>query len=865
MGVWGRTVQSWRRRPGACRAAAARWVMVMAMVTTVSLGAQTPAPRRFDIPAQALATALTTFGQQSGLQVSAQADLVAGRTATAVKGELSAEDALRQLLTGTELTFRLAGTTVTLMRESPPAHDAVQLGAVRIAGEGQGRARLPASVSSDPAATESTGLYTTPSASIMKGLASLKEIPQSVSVMTRQRMEEQNLFTLEGVLDHAPGVYKVPGRGRIRDSDALVYSRGYQIQSYMVDGVSTQGDPGTSAASVIGTEAAISGSSAIYDRVEVLRGAAGLLIGQGQPGGSVNLVRKRGTRQFQQRYMASAGAWDSYHAQVDLGGPVTDSGNVRFRVVGDYDNSGRYWNYTPTSSEAPLLYGLLDIDLGARTRLGIGGRYEPYQERATPRATYQSNWGHSDSDSREVFVDLHHHFGPRWEVNVAARHQRQEIDLLLARMFFPQTSNWRAEVQSKMTDVKTTAVDASALGAFDALGREHRLTVGFNASDTQLLIRRSELGSGARDFEFVFDPANPQIYDPETSWLDARSRVPAFRASVEGQIPENTTTWSPGFYGKLDFRLLDRLTAIVGARASRFDYELVYGDYTASWSGAPVGTVQGDSGTIDVVTPYAGLVFQVTSQWSAYASYADIFRPQFGRFTRAGERVKHVTGANYEAGLKGEMAGGRLNAAVALFQIDERNTTMADEPPFDRACSGNPSGGGCVVPLGHSRSRGFEAEMSGEVRSGWQIAASYTRLNTEIVRADSGQGLPMLNWGVTPPKHLFKLWTSYRFDDGMLRGLMLGGGTNAISSRALRDYSLRIPAYGVCDVFSRYAVTRNLTVSLNVNNLLQERYIYDADGYRFFSDDLTLRSNGPVNDSLYGPGRSATVSLQVKF
>jgi len=123
----------------------------------------------------------------------------------------------------------------------------------------------------------------------------------------------------------------------------------------------------------------------------------------------------------------------------------------------------------------------------------------------------------------------------------------------------------------------------------------------------------------------------------------------------------------------------------------------------------------------------------------------------------------------------------------------------------------------------------------------------------------------VLNWGVTSPKHLLKLWTSYSFQGGALRGLTVGGGGSITSRRELRDFSLYMPGYSVWDVFARYAINDHVAIALNLNNIFDKRYIYDADGYRYFSSNGTPRRQGPVNDSLYGPGRNFMLSLNATF
>lgn len=838
-------------------------VAAPAVAQTATAASQT---RNFNIPAGPLTDALVKFGFQSGQQVAADSTLTSSVSSPGVSGSFTPLEALSRLLAGTGLTYRITSTGAAQLERAPQSADGtIQLGPVRVegaTGTGNSAGAGYVSATTDPIATEGTGSYTSPQISILKGATSNKDVPQTISVVTRQAIEDLNLTTLEEVLDFTPGIYKekMTTDMRSRDSSATIYSRGSVVRSYMVDGVTVEGINASDRSVGDYQDSSISGSSAIYDRMEVLRGAAGLLVGTGAAGGTINLVRKRPTRDFQLRLQASAGSYDSYHAQADISGPLTDSGNLRARLVGDYDNSGRHWDYTPTKSTAPLIYGILDWDIGPSTRIGLGGRYEEYNEKAPPRGAYQANWGYKDNTDKEVFVDIRHDFNDKWQLNASLLHHVYDLDFLTTKVYLPGTASPRAEVQSRMWHTKTTALDLSTRGEFYLLGRDHKITLGFNASDEDTTIRTASINgrvTANTDFNFVFDREN---YNADTAWADAYSKLPAFLESVRAKNPDIYKTKQRGIYGKFDLKLTDRLTAIIGGRGSWYKQDWTYSD----------GSINLWSGDASAFTPYFGLVYELTPQWSLYASYTDIFRPQFNRWTRDGNLLKNVTGTNYEAGVKGQLYDGRLNVAFAIYQVDEKHGAIPDEAPYDETCSGNPSGEGCYLSIGHNRVRGFDAEIGGELLPNWNWSASYTYLHTKIIEGVEGAIVGHLeaggSYGLTPPKHRANLLTNYAFRSGALDGLTLGiAGTiqskRYYTSNYVQNY--KFDGYSVWNAFAKYDITQNVRVQANLNNIFNKKIISTYVNYAL--DSQMPGRFDYVDDSYFEAGRNFTLSLTAKF
>ena len=310
--------------------------------------AETPASdtqaRDWHIAAGSLANALDQFARQAGISLSYDANSVAGKTSTGLNGRFHHAQALDQLLRGQGLQAQRQGNSTWLLLPQVADSGALNLGATTITGDRLG------------ATTEGTGSYTTGAVTIGKGQHSLRETPQSVSVMTRQLMDDQNVTTIDDVMERTPGItsYESPMGGK------YFYSRGFKmLGQYQYDGVPL--DMGKDYAQAD----SFSANMAIYDRVEVLKGAAGMLKGAGTASGAVNFVRKRPQAKPTTSLSLSAGTWDNYRADLDTGGPLNDSGTVRGRVAINQQDRASYMDIAKRKDQA--FYGALDVDLSPET------------------------------------------------------------------------------------------------------------------------------------------------------------------------------------------------------------------------------------------------------------------------------------------------------------------------------------------------------------------------------------------------------------------------------------------------------------------------------------------------------------------
>ncbi|MHA6193815.1 TonB-dependent siderophore receptor [Pseudomonas wadenswilerensis] len=657
--------------------------------------------------------------------------------------------------------------------------------------------------------TDNTGSYTTGAVTIGKSAQSLRETPQSVTVMTRQLMDDRNLTTLTDVLNKTPGLSFTQ---RNFGSHAF-QSRGFVLgdEAFLVDGIPGQ---------VYAPGGWMSPSTVVYDRVEVLRGAAGLMVGAGNPGGAINLVRKRPTAESRFSITTRAGSYDNYGLDLDGSGKLNDAGTLRGRMVVSYDDKGSYLDELKT--KAPLLYGIVEADLSDDTTLTMSLRREEkrvdgYSIWGLPRysngqnldisrsTTLVQDWNHLNTNVTETFVELDHRFNENWTNKTSFTYSKADLDMVSAYgngAIDPVTQSgslWR-NVEFRHTNVESVGIDSFMDGRFDAFGQSHQITLGANWSRQDTTERRlpyQRAASAAIPIN-IFDVDHSAFAKPtRTAWTNESNYVDE----------------RSGVYANARLHLSEPLSLILGTRVSwfKYDYDQVLGP------GNDYVTQQNRE-----VTPFAGLIYDFAENWSWYASYADIFKPQNGR-TFDGSPLDPAIGTNYETGIKGELFDKRLNVSAALFYIKQEDLAVNDPDPT-HDCPTNPSGI-CQVNGVLQRSKGIDLEASGEVLPGLEVLAGYTY--NRIVSPD---GNPLT---IDTPKHIARISTSYTPQEGEWNRLTVGLGVSAQSgfvggTVGGNDYGS--PGRGIWDGRIGWKLDEHWKVNLTGENLFDRKYYTVAAG-----------------------------------
>ncbi|WP_409300294.1 TonB-dependent siderophore receptor [Pseudomonas sp. KCJK8993] len=758
-----------------------------------------------DVPAQSLGSALQEFGRQTNLQVLYNPTDVQEKRSNAVKGKLQPEQAIKTLLGGTGIGYRLQGNSITINVNRSAS---LELGTTQVTANQLGTV------------TEGSGSYTPGTiATATRLVLTPRETPQSISVVTRQAMDDFNMKSIDDVMRHTPGITVAT-----YDSDRTSYfSRGFAIQNFQYDGIPILQDPQYSSGHTLT-------DTVIYDRVEVLKGATGLLTGAGGPGGTINMVRKKPTSEFKGYVDLGAGSWDNYRTEIDVSGPLTETGNVRGRAVAAYQDKRSFLDRY--SRKTNVYYGILEFDLSPDTLLTVGADYQDSNPKnsswsgsaslfdsagnriSTPRsfnngATY-SRW---EQYTRTVFATLEHSFQNGWVAKAQYNHQINGYNAPLAALLSPNAQTGKARLLTRKYTGETTSDtgDLYATGPFSLFGREHQLVVGTSVSRSRWL---------GRDYTDA-----SKIEDPD--YFNWRGKAPKPDWGPQTRRNDELTRQSAGYVtGR--FSLTDDLNVILGTRVNNYEVS---------------GTSQiKDTGK---VVPYAGVVYDLNENFSAYASYTEIYLPQDDYRDKNNKPLKPNEGKNYEIGLKGEFFDGRLNSSIAYFEVHEENRPVDDLSYIPDTISGLDRASKGIK----SKAKGYEAEISGELAPGWQLQAGYTH---KIIRDQSGQKVS--TW---EPEDQVNLYTSYKLT-GPLDKLTLGSGVRwqGTGWQILNNYGKNTkekfsqdPLWLV-DLMARYQITDNLSASLNVNNVFDKKYYTNIGFY---------------NSAYYGDPRNVMLSTRWNF
>ncbi len=764
--------------------------------------ARTQHQQEFAIEAGSLATVLNRFATEAGVVLSFDNGLTEGKQSRGINGRYSIDQGFSVLLSGSGLQAVAGGGNSYVVLPATPS-GSMQLGVTNVTSSGLG------------AITEGSRSYTTGSTNTATKMSlSLRETPQSVSVVTRQQMDDQNMQSLEDVARAATGINTTKDFGTER---SRYFSRGFQVNDLQYDGVPT------SISESYSMDVTSVNNMAIYDRVEFVRGANGLMQGAGNPSAAINLVRKRPTDTYKLKAEIGGGSWDHYHSQIDVSGPLNEQGTLRGRTVLLYDAGNSFVDRA--DKENQLFYAIGEADLSEDTTVSLGtvlqkdyhggydwgglptqlnGRFYPLSR----SASFAPSWAHLNKINRTVFADIKHAFNDDWKLTVNTNFMWSNADFLGLYGNNIGNDQFRLATNDTKYDDEQISLDAALNGAFYLLGQRHELVLGANARKDRF-INESRYNN------------NPSVVDI----LDfSPSQVASPTYSYE-RIQYRNVRKDKGLYAATRLNPSDDLHVILGSRFSWVDY--TSSDYEDRFK---------ENGK---VIPYAGVVYDLTDDASVYASYTEIYQVQ-SNYDINNKLLNPITGSNYEIGLKNEFYDGLLNTSVAVFQVDQSHLPQA-VVGAPRICGPGRSST-CYEEGGKVRNRGFEVEASGEVLPGWNAVLGYTYSHPEYI-GGTRKGTDYAT--ETSPRRLVKLATNYRLP-GELGDWRVGGSLYHQSKVYLGN--VEQGAYNLVDLNANYQINKNLSAQLNLNNVFDKHYysaIYNSNLGNYYGEPrnfaVTLR------------------------
>jgi outer membrane receptor for ferric coprogen and ferric-rhodotorulic acid len=613
----------------------------------------------------------------------------------------------------------------------------------------------------------------------------LRETPQSVSVVTRALMDDFHLSNINQVLSTTTGVTVE----KVETSRTYYTARGFDIVNFQYDGIG--------APQVFGN---VSGDldTALYERIDIVRGANGMMASTGNPSATVNFIRKRPTNGTTAAASVTLGSWNARRAEGDVSANLNDSGSVKGRAVLVQQESDSYLDrYAPKKTVA---YAVVEAQLGDATLLTVGHTYETNRNKGVmwgalplyytdgsptnyPVSTSTSaDWSRWDTTTNSSFAELSHKLGQDWNLKSSLSYITDKSDSTLQYVYgtpdktaggglyaYPSLYNARQ---------RQTLLDVTVDGKFALAGRRHDISFGYNGSRAHL-----------SDVSFYGQGIGTEL--PGQTAFDGSYPLPSFDAGTDGSSFEDSRN---SVFVAARFNLADDWKLLSGLNSTR-----------ARSSGAAYGVSK--SLAAHKTTPYVGLVHDINSWLTAYASHTAIFNPQ-SETDASGQVLQAIEGSTSEAGLKSALFDGRLNLSGAVFKTRQDNTAeqagMVGAKAYYRGVN--------------AESQGVEFDLSGELAKGWQASAGATRLS---IHGDDGQAARTYI-----PRTTLRLNTTYQ-----LPGLpaLKVGATAAWQSEIHIDQEPGIvttqPSYATLGLMARYQIDKHLSLSLNLNNVTDKKYL----------------------------------------
>jgi len=637
---------------------------------------------------------------------------------------------------------------------------------------------------------------------------SIIEIPQSVSVITSAQMRDFQLSDINAALDSATGI----NVERIETDRTYYTARGFDVTNFQIDGVGLPLTSGNNHADE---------DTAIYERIEVIRGANGLMTGVGNPSATINFIRKRPTEETEVSVRGTVGSWNKTRLELDASTPLTDKVSARVVLV-KQDNESYLDRYEQDKS---IAYAFIGAELTDNTYLSISHSYNSsdatgnnwganplyYTDGSATDYDASTNtsadWSNWQVVKNNTVVELAHYFNSQWSLRATYSHKTTDEDTELFYVYGTPDKSTELGLLGYASeydlDDKHNLFDAYLNGEFSLFGREHQIVAGINYAKMSYIDRSL--------YDYTTGNGFP-VMPPLPQW-DGNTPKPTFNDGLTGS---DVTNEQKAAYFTARFEVLDDLHVIAGGR---------YNDWNVE--GSSYNVIQ-DASDKEFI-PYLGAVYQISPELVAYSSYTETFLSQT-ELDINNKVLAPITGESKEIGVKSEFFDGLLIGSIAYFDVEQTNVAKLNEDTIH-------------LPMDQHRyigaeginSHGFELEVAGQIYDNLQISFGFTDFKIsgdEVVSSYTPSTLIKLAATYTVPAiEALTIGVNMNWQDdisrkqGVVGDEFVNAGEEIVTKQA---------AYAIVNFMMSYAVTENVSLSLNANNITDEKYInslYWAQGY----------------------------------
>lgn len=660
------------------------------------------------------------------------------------------------------------------------------------------------------------------SSSATKSNTPLRDVPQTVNVITEALIQDQAARSLQDVLRNVPGVGMSNGDGQ-RDQVTI---RGFSaISDQFIDGIRD--------------DALYFRDLSNIERVEVLKGPAAVLYGRGSSGGLINRVTKKPQTGNFGEVTVNVGSFGLKRISIDANTSANE--HIAMRLTGAYEDSGSFRDqgFIERSSIAPAI----SFKLGSDTKLLLQGEVAKdkritdfgipsYNGRPVnvPASTYYGSGearrdDYTATDVSSFTAVFDHRFNDAISVRNATRYYTYELDR--------NNTLPGGTVNSATLKVGRSRGDVSRQedGYFNQTDFTFKNTLGGLKQEWLLGV---EIGKQNKYQNFI----NQGNIDSVSIFNPAGAIPPPFSAATLASAnPANSVFDVLGVYAQDQISLTPHWKALLGLRYDVFKQATRF-----------QRTQQSLEREDKTISPRAGLVWQPSEFASYYVSYSKSYQPSGEAFPLAGNNVNNAPEQtrNLEVGTKFDFLQGAFSVTGAVFDLERSDIKTAD-----------PANPGVLINVGKQRTRGLELTASGRLPDGWDLSAGYAYLDARITESTSRVSSPQTPVVLIPiqgnrpgltPKHAASLWLVKQLGGGF----SAGGGLNYVAdSYASASNAVVIPSYLTMDLAAYYR-SKRFDAALNLKNVTNEKYIVSAHG---------------SNDNLLTPGapREIQLSLTYKF